>query len=122
MTGDEVAGLRIASRAVAAEDLMDAAVAYARDLATRSPRSMALIKRQLALDAEATMEEARRRAVAYLADAKAFPDYAEGVAAHRERRAPRFAGLDAMSYPDASGPRDRPLLPRAEAAVTDHHI
>ena len=64
---------------------------------------MALIKRQLALDAGATMEEARQRAVAYLAHVKTFPDYAEGVAAHRERREPRFPGIDAITYPDAGG-------------------
>ena len=100
--GAEAVHLRIASRALAREQLLGTAVDYAQDLAQRSPAAMALIKRQLVRDADSDLETARHRAVAYLAYAKSLPDYPEGVRAALDRRRPRFAGV-AEGYMEIEG-------------------
>jgi enoyl-CoA hydratase/carnithine racemase len=92
--GEEAVRLRLAKAEVAADDLLDVAVAYARELALCSPISVALIKRQLVLDADSSLGSARDRAATLLAAAKKLPDFAEGVRAANESERPDFAPLD----------------------------
>ena len=100
-TGAEAARLGVATRACPLGLLMDTALEYTRELATRSPASLALVKRQLVLDAEDTLEHSRTRSVDYLAQAKLLPDYREGVRAHLEHRKAAFPPLpDGMANID----------------------
>jgi hypothetical protein len=55
--------------------------------------SLALVKRQLLLDEESTLEESRVRSVQWLAWAKQFSDYREGVVSFMEKRPPEFSAL-----------------------------
>jgi enoyl-CoA hydratase/carnithine racemase len=72
-------------------ELRSASVAYARRLARHSsPESLRMMKRQLFLDAWGDLEEAYRRSVEDMNAAMTHPDFREGVAALRERRAPDF--------------------------------
>jgi enoyl-CoA hydratase/carnithine racemase len=91
--GTEAVQIGLANRLVAEPDLISAACTYAAELAERSALSLALIKRQLVLDASSSIGEARQRSVTWLAHAKTQPDYAEGVQALVERRRPRFPAL-----------------------------
>jgi enoyl-CoA hydratase/carnithine racemase len=91
--GDEAVSMRIASRAYPRDQVLQEALSYARHFATRSPTAMAYIKRQLLLDAESGAESARQRALQYLAEARSYGDYAEGVRAYRDARPPHFDGL-----------------------------
>lgn len=92
--GDEAADVGLVHRALP-DDVLDEHVRdYARAMAEEiSPRSTAVMKRQLLLDAErgfaAAWDDSHRLAE------KAFgtPDFAEGVAAFRERRPSTFPGL-----------------------------
>ncbi len=75
-------------------DVVEAAVEYAAGLAERSsPTSMAVIKMQVADDADGTFEEAMQRATPLMNRAFTGPDVAEGVASFQERRAPQFPPL-----------------------------
>jgi enoyl-CoA hydratase/carnithine racemase len=93
VSGEEAATFGLANRAVERADVLPVALAYATELARRSPASISMIKQQLLLDADETAEMSRRRAVDLLARAKQLPDYTEGVRALSEKTAPRFAGL-----------------------------
>jgi enoyl-CoA hydratase/carnithine racemase len=68
--------------------------AIASDLANlSSPRSMAIIKRQLALQYFQSLEEATQLADAEIAKCRGTADYKEGVAHFVEKRPPQFTGL-----------------------------
>lgn len=83
-------------------DVVDAAVAYATDLAVRcSPRSMATIKTQLRADADRSYPDAVTAADRLMVEAFRGPDVAEGVASHLERRAPEFAALPGSAHATA---------------------
>lgn len=78
------------------DDPLEAAIAYAEDLATRSaPSSMATIKEQLRLDAERSFAASVEHADALMRESFEAPDLAEGVASFTERRDPAFAPLPA---------------------------
>jgi enoyl-CoA hydratase/carnithine racemase len=92
---DAAEALRIglANRVVPAEQLLEAAMDYARTIATTaSPRSTAIVKRQLQTDMEGTFAAATTRAWDLLREALASDDFAEGVASFREKRPPAFTG------------------------------
>jgi enoyl-CoA hydratase/carnithine racemase len=68
--------------------------AIASDLANlSSPRSMEIIKRQLALAYFQSLEEATQLADAEIAKCRGTADYKEGVAHFVEKRPPQFTGL-----------------------------
>lgn len=93
LTGREAAELGLV-RALPGEGFMDAVQAYAADMALNcSPRSMAVVKAQLALALRQTLAQATARANAETAAAVREPDFAEGVAHFVERRAPQFPPL-----------------------------
>jgi enoyl-CoA hydratase/carnithine racemase len=92
---DEARVLGFVHRVVERDELMPAALAYARDLAENvSPISMATIKAQLWGDWDRTQDESRRRALAYVAElSDHHSDVKEGVRSFVEKRKPDFPGL-----------------------------
>jgi enoyl-CoA hydratase len=92
VTGAEATAQGLALASVPADDVVPQALALAREIADASPVVVRQLKRTLAeverrdLD-EALLAEARAQAVSYGTD-----DLVEGLAAARERRAPRFTG------------------------------
>jgi enoyl-CoA hydratase/carnithine racemase len=94
VSGSEAVSIGLANGMFEPAELMPRVLAYASDLARNcSPVSLALIKRQLVTDADASLEEARLRSVAWLSLARTFPDFAEGVEAFTARRSPSFPPL-----------------------------
>lgn len=77
----------------ASDELMPRAMAYLRDLAdSASPRSMRIIKRQLAAARWQTPLEATRMSFDETVASLRSEDFQEGLAAAREKRTPRFPG------------------------------
>ncbi|QFU88869.1 enoyl-CoA hydratase-related protein [Amycolatopsis sp. YIM 10] len=73
------------------DELLAAATAYAGELATYSaPRSMALIKEQLRVEAALPLAESARRATGLMIESFGHPELAEGVRSWNERRPPAF--------------------------------
>ena len=88
---DEAYELGLVTSVVDEVDLIDHVREYARMLATTvSPASLAASKRQVYESFHMTAAESVRAAEAMLDPMMAGPDYREGVAALREKRAPRF--------------------------------
>jgi len=88
---EEAAEIGLVNGVAAGEDLLAVTDAYARRLATEvSPASLAATKMQLYADLHRDAASAARDAEARLEAMMAGPDFAEGVAALRERRPPRF--------------------------------
>src|SRR4051812_37380930 len=74
-----------------ADDVVEAAVAYAQDLAaSSSPTSMAIIKGQVRRALEAPFADAFADAEREMLASFGRPDVAEGVASYLEQRAPAF--------------------------------
>ena len=93
---DSAEALRIGlvDRVAPADELVDTAVGYANELATAcSPWSMATIKQQVAVDAEATFLDAAVEADDLMRESFRRPDIAEGLNSFAERRSPAFAQL-----------------------------
>ena len=88
VTGEEADRLGLAT---STDDAVASALTWARDIATHSsPRSTAMMKRQL-LEAEGlTLPEALTKALDAMAEAFTWPDLAEALAARANKRAPQF--------------------------------
>ena len=88
VTGEEADRLGLAT---STDDAVASALTWARDIATHSsPRSTAMMKRQL-LEAEGlTLPEALTKALDAMAEAFTWPDLAEALAARANNRAPQF--------------------------------
>ncbi len=94
--GTDAVRIGLATELTDADNVLEVALAYATDLALNcSPVSLALIKRQLLLDGESSLEEARLRSVDLLTFAKRFSDFREGVVSFMEKRPAAFAPLPA---------------------------
>lgn len=89
--GDEAAMIGLVHRAVPREELLSAAMDYARDLAVHcSPLAMATAKRQVYLDWQRSMRESRDDAIRLIPRLKAAGDFREGVRSYVEKRAASF--------------------------------
>lgn len=75
---------------VAAERLMETVLGYARIVATRSPRTAAILKRVVKGGLEATLAEGLELEREAIIDLLKSPDYLEGLAAFAEKRQPVF--------------------------------
>ena len=88
---DEAYAFGLVTEVVEGELLLERVTGYARVLATTvSPASLAASKRQVYEAFNQTVAESVRTAEAMLSPMMAGPDYREGVAALREKRAPVF--------------------------------
>jgi enoyl-CoA hydratase/carnithine racemase len=77
----------------APENLLDRTLAYARDMAENaSPRSLAVIKRQLQVGYEQDFDAAAKLAEVETVASLQTEDFREGVASLKEKRTPRFTG------------------------------
>jgi enoyl-CoA hydratase len=90
--GEEAARIGLANRAVAREDTVPAALALAQEIAEAAPAAVRGAKRSLALSENAELgaqldQEAAEQALCYES-----ADLLEGLAAVREKRAPKFTG------------------------------
>jgi enoyl-CoA hydratase/carnithine racemase len=98
---DEAKELGLVSRVVEPEDLLDAARAYARDIARNcSPRAMAVVRHQVYGDLDRPFEEALARSYSAMEFFAGSPDFREGVASFVEKREPKFEGLPAGFDPE----------------------
>lgn len=94
---DEAFELGLVDRLADAEDLLDHAMAYARDIATTvSPVAAAMIKQQIWHDLGSTLEQSRLLSRHLLAVAKLQPDLTEGAAALAQGRPPSFDGISGL--------------------------
>lgn len=99
MTGREAVELGFARRAWPLDGFHKRVHEYARDIAQHtSPSAMAVIKRQLHVDAHGDLETAYLRAVAEMNRMVGEPDFAHGLSAVKARRRPRY-----LPKPPAAG-------------------
>ena len=76
------------------EEVLPAAIEYARDLAANcSPASLAVIKQQVYRHAITDLDTALRDSNKLMAASLSGPDFKEGVASFVEKRPPAFAPL-----------------------------
>jgi enoyl-CoA hydratase/carnithine racemase len=102
ITGREAATLGLVHWARPADEVLPAAVDYARDLAKNcSPLAMATIKRQVFRDWLETLADARREGRRLMNEMRQHDDFREGVQSFVERRPPSFA-----PYSEALDPAD----------------
>lgn len=98
--GAEAAELGLANRAMAADRVVDEALAYARELATfSSPASMAAMKKQVYADLERPLAEAAEEASRLMLESFERPDFVEGVQSFVEKREPGFAPVTSERAP-----------------------
>ncbi|MFJ8021835.1 enoyl-CoA hydratase-related protein [Streptomyces sp. NPDC096311] len=98
---DEAKDLGLVSRVVEPEDLLDAARAYAWDIARNcSPRAMAVVRHQVYGDLDRTFTDSLARSYSAMEFFAGSPDFREGVASFMEKREPKFEGLPPDFDPD----------------------
>ena len=91
ITGAEAEAIGLVNRAVAVSQTLTEALNYARELVgTGAPASWRTIKQQLADADQLSLRDAYEQATNLMIPALASADHREGVAAWREKRAPRF--------------------------------
>jgi enoyl-CoA hydratase/carnithine racemase len=99
---EEAQRLGVVSRVVDPEAVLDAARAYARDLARNcSPTAMATIRHQVYADLDSGFEAAMRRSARVMDTLATGPDMREGIASFVERRTPSFPPLPDDFDPEA---------------------
>lgn len=92
VSADDAAALGMIWRVCAPDQLMPEATALAAQLATMPTRGLALTKRLLDMAATNTLDVQLELEADLQGEAGLTRDYAEGVAAFRDKRAPRFEG------------------------------
>ena len=90
VTADEALELGLVHEVVAPEQLLERAMALARELAEGPQVAMRMLKRSIYHAAESTFAHALEDIAARTAVTDHHPDAREGVAAFNEKRAPRF--------------------------------
>jgi enoyl-CoA hydratase/carnithine racemase len=99
---EEAQRLGLISRVCARDEVLASAQAYARDIAVNcAPAALAMIRRQVYDDMDASFNEGLRRSFATMTYLNAQPDLAEGIASFIDKRPPRFAALAAGFDPAA---------------------
>jgi enoyl-CoA hydratase/carnithine racemase len=105
---EEALEMGLVNRVVPAEDLLDAAIAYAADLAANcSPASLSVIKQQVHADWEVDLETARVRVAGLVAASLDGPDFREGIRSFRDRRPPAFPARGRGSNSELGPTRSR---------------
>jgi enoyl-CoA hydratase/carnithine racemase len=92
VTGAEAASSGMVNRSVPREDVLDVALDVAARIAEQAPVATRLTKAALAGGGQPSVEAALRWESLAQPVTMASADLAEGIAAQRERRAPRFTG------------------------------
>lgn len=90
--GSEAAAMGVAWRSVPTDQVLPEALALARRLAERAPRSLARAKQLIGPAGAIPRNEALQREAEALLEIFGTRDWAEGVAAFHEKRAPRYTG------------------------------
>ena len=94
VTGREALELGLVNKVTKPESLLEETMAYAQDLVRNcSPRSMAVIKRQVYADLEVDLASALKDAFRLEEVSYTWSDFPEGVASFVEHRPPRFEPL-----------------------------
>jgi enoyl-CoA hydratase/carnithine racemase len=92
--GREAADMGLLNKALSGAELMDHVSELARTMAVySSPRSMAVMKRQIRKSYHQTFAQSLADADAEMLESFEAPDFGEGVDSFVSRRAPRFNGL-----------------------------
>lgn len=98
VTGEEAFHMGLVEHLAEPDALVDAAVAYAQDIAANcSPTSLAIIKDQVFRDLEVDLGTALAEADRLLRESLKRSDVTEGVTSYFERRPPAFPPLPARS-------------------------
>ncbi len=92
VTGTEAAAYGLVNRAVPREDVLEEALGVAAEIARQAPVATRLTKAALADGGPPSIEAALRWESLAQPVTMATADLAEGIAAQRERRTPRFTG------------------------------
>jgi enoyl-CoA hydratase len=90
--GNEAARLGVVNRAVASEEVVPTARELAAEIASASPLAVRGVKRALARSLDASLDDQLSFEATEQAGTFESRDVGEGLAAARERRAPKFAG------------------------------
>lgn len=97
---EEAAQMGLVDHVVERDQVVDAAVGYAQDLATHcSPWAMSTIKTQVYAAMQTTLAEASIEADRLMQVSLLGPDVREGVISYLERRPPAFPGLGGSNAP-----------------------
>ena len=90
---DEAVDMGLVDKVFPTNELLSAAMDYARELATAvSPRSNRVVKRMVYQGLDQGFDSAMEQCLADMADAQNTDDFKEGIAAWKDKRVPKFTG------------------------------
>ena len=90
---DEAIDMGLVDKVFSTNELLPAAMDYARELATAvSPRSNRVVKRMVYQGLDQGFDSAMEQCLADMADAQNTDDFKEGIAAWKDKRVPNFTG------------------------------
>jgi enoyl-CoA hydratase/carnithine racemase len=94
VSADEAERIGLVNKTIGDDEFMPFVESYARDLASScSPRSMAMMKREVYQHMMESLEFAQREAVQHMFESFKAPDFKEGVSSFVEKRAPKFSRI-----------------------------